>query len=402
MEKIKKIFSIVLPMLFLNVNSYAAETLFGSFTGTVKYAGIIIGVAIIALIIFIGYTTDKKQNEKPDKRSEQIYDGYEHYKRLQELPEEDFEIDQGINSQEFDSTGIINEGLNILDGENTVYEDDISSGEEESLYNSLNEYVEDREKNDDLIMEEIGGDNMIYDFNKSEENQPEEIIENDIISSVDESETMQEENLKEEISDFTFDTALDSYGENIETEEDNFQEEDEDETNIIEENSDFTFDIAPIVTEEFDLKEDEDQEESFNENLNEILEETEEFPIQTLESKVKKYTGKKIGKRVQEEPVIDNGLDIEEVSDYDDEDEDIGVPTFDELLKQSEEDENFETAGNFDFMAEMEENLKKHKETRIDKKTTTNKATTKKTTAKKTTTKKTTAKKTTTKKKKAE
>ena len=449
MKKIKRIFSIVLPMLFLNVNSYAAGTILERLTGPVKILGIIIGFVIIALIIFIGYTTDKKQNEKPDRRSEKIYDGYEHYKQMQELPEEDFEMNVGAY-QDFGSyDSNMNEKSNIIDSEKALYEDDMSSGEEESLYNSVNEYVEEREKKEEQILEEIGLDNMVYNFNESEDIQPEEIVENDDINSdFNEIDNMQEDYFKEEDSGFTFDTVTEiNTNNNIEIEEDNFEDEEEsiiqedsdftfdtavelnasnigieddfidDKENIIqEENSDFTFDTVVGVNEISDLKE-EVQEEYFEddeENVkNEIVGEIEESPIQTVESKIKRYTGKKIGKKAKVELVEDIGLDFEDVVEYDDEDdEDIGVPTFDELLKQSEEDENFETVGNFDFMTEMEENLKKHKEIRTDKKTTTKKetakkepakkTTAKKTTAKKTTTKKTAAKKTTTKKKKAE
>lgn len=396
MKKFKRIFSIVLPMLFLNVNSYAAGTILERLTGPVKILGIIIGFAIIALIIFIGYTTDKKQNEKTDRKSEKIYDGYEHYKQMQELPEENFEMNAGAY-QDFGSYGNMNEKSNIIDSEKALYEDNMSSGEEESLYNSVNEYVEEREKKEEQILEEIGLDNMVYNLNESEDIQPEEIVENDDINSdFNEIDNMQEDYFKEEDSGFTFDTAVEVNASNIGIEDDFI----DDKENIIqEENSDFTFDTVVGVNEISDLKE-EVQEEYFEddeENVkNEIVEEIEESPIQTVESKIKRYTGKKIGKKAKVELV-------EDVVEYDDEDdEDIGVPTFDELLKQSEEDENFETVGNFDFMAEMEENLKKHKETRIDKKTTTKKATTKKTIAKKTTTKKTAAKKTTTKKKKAE
>ena len=449
MKKIKRIFSIVLPMLFLNVNSYAAGTILERLTGPVKILGIIIGFAIIALIIFIGYTTDKKQNEKPDRRSEKIYDGYEHYKQMQELPEEDFEMNVGAY-QDFGSyDSNMNEKSNIIDSEKALYEDDMSSGEEESLYNSVNEYVEEREKKEEQILEEIGLDNMVYNFNESEDIQPEEIVENDDINSdFNEIDNMQEDYFKEEDSGFTFDTVTEiNTNNNIEIEEDNFEDDEEsiiqedsgftfdtavelnasnigieddfidDKENIIqEENSDFTFDTVVGVNEISDLKE-EVQEEYFEddeENVkNEIVGEIEESPIQTVESKIKRYTGKKIGKKAKVELVEDIGLDFEDVVEYDDEDdEDIGVPTFDELLKQSEEDENFETVGNFDFMTEMEENLKKHKEIRTDKKTTTKKetakkepakkTTAKKTTAKKTTTKKTAAKKTTTKKKKTE
>ena len=129
-------------------------------------------------------------------------------------------------------------------------------------------------------------------------------------------------------------------------------------------------------------------------------EEDDSFELETKEKEENNPIEKKrFTRKKQVTKQEDDNLKFEEDFEEDfeeEEDDDDDVPTFDELLKKSEEEvkENPEI---FDFMAEMEENLKKEQAERIEKKK--GKRTTSK--SKETVNKKTSSKTTTTKKKKS-
>lgn len=396
MKKIKKIFSIVFPLMLLSVNSYSVESITENLTGNVKYAGIIIAVAIISLIIFLGYKSDKRREERPAKKNDNPYNNFNTYN---DIEEEDSSAGKKLFNEEVDEPNI-QEQSDVRTSELDFQKNDESMLEEESLYNSVNEYVEERKKEEDLILEQLD-DNI--DLN-SEEEVYEEIEEYTDAEKYD-------DDVYDDIEEYEDDV----YEKAEEYNEEEYEEVEEDKEEI----SDFTFDTAPEYNEETLLKfgsEQEVQNESLDFEYENNVEDEKELAFESgddeeikqenknSENTVKKYTGKKLDKKVNLGIIQDMGLDFEEIIEEDEDDEDIGVPTFDELLKQSEQEEALESK-EFDFMLEMEENLKKNKEAKVAKKSETKKTTAKKNeTSKKATTKKgetkktTAAKKTTTKK----
>lgn len=332
MKKIKRIFNVVLLFLLINSNSFASEKLLEENSGIVKYLGILVAIVIIALIIYLGYKSDKKSEEKQvrsKQHKEYANNNIDYY--TEEKNEELIEDEFTPQVEDFPAESF----------------EDNEFDEEETLFNSVNDYVSAKNE----------------DFSMLEEN---EIIEDN-------------ENDKYEL-DYEEDFSMLEKNEVVEdNKNDKYELDYEEDFNIEQETSVYD----QTTNNEVEKETEEEIEEVTEENIEEFLIPTEDFSNTELSEKqeepkvsgqVKKYTGKKIGNKKTKENEKELDLDFED----DEDDEDIGVPTFDELLKKSEaeEDENVEE---FDFMTQMEENLKKEKEKRLEKSKTTKKKTTKKT-----------------------
>ena len=348
MKKLTKILSVIMAMLILNNNVYAAEggilseisIEIGGWGKIVAMAGTII---VIAIIIYTAYRTDKKDEVNTENFVEE-------------------------NDYYYEESSVM-EGTSLLDEEDNVSMSELvetTEYEEESLYNTANNYIENTQSHSMLDEDEIEESKEVLDDNEvgTFENDDEEMFSLD---------TNQEENEFESKSETLFEEK-DEIGTD-KTIEENF--------NTVGSEEDFSFDtiddveetILPTFINTNDGLDDSFETESIQEENNKI--------------EKKRFTRKK---EVAKEEI--DVLDLENDFEEDFEEDDDDTPTFDELLKKSEEEaeEEFES---FNFMAEMEENLKKDQVKRQQK------STTKKTTSKtKKSDSKTTTKKVGTKKKK--
>ena len=361
MKKFKKILMIAIPLLLLNLRTYAIDQIVVKGNEYAKYGAIIIAVLILVLIIYATYKADKKSELKEELAKKKEKPSFEVV-----VPEED-EVDIFANEPSDYTHKNIMEEVEEDNVYNTVneYIENEEESEEESLYNNVNDYIDSKEElynKAEQSINEYKGDDIRIDENEGQENI-------DILPT--------EDVVIEETVDSIYTNTEEDYS-TLESEEESYSNS---ETNLEEEIDEFTFDTAPIINNKQENKE----ELSSEENIVEEEKTEEEQPTKS----VKKYTGKKLNRI---ETNIMDDIEIEN-EDFDEEDdEDIGVPTFDDLLKKSEEEEPSEIEP-FDFMAQMEENLKKDQEKRLEKKQTTKKEGTKKETTKKQATKKKSTKK---------
>lgn len=302
MKKLTKILGLIIPMLILSTNCYAMEEIAIEMDGWIKYAGIATAIAIIALIIYLGYKNDKKAEDK--------------------------EAADDTNYYLYDEASVSEEG-SILD-EEEILGTELAEGieyEEESLFNTANNYIEKTEtssfldEEDDILDEKVEegvslseSNDEIDNFNSLEEG--ELSFETESQTNKTELETNEDES---ETEDFSFDTTQEDFSIN---------------------------EISPVTP----IEEDKNFENSIQENSN-----------------VKRFTRKK--QIDNKETIIDENNSLLEEDEFDEYDD---TPTFDELLKKSEEEieEDNGELETFDFMAEMEENLKKNQAKRLQKKTT--------------------------------
>lgn len=344
MKRFKRILTIAIPLLLLNLRAYAIDEVLGKGNEYAKYGAIIIAAAILALIIYGTYKADKKSELKEELAKEKEKSSFEVV-----APEEDAVDIFANESSEYLEKNIVEESE-----EDSVYTtanqyiDNEEENEEESLYNNVNEYMDSKDELYNIMDESINEDNSNSKIDIFEEQQD---IGNSITEEVDKEETIEDYSMIEN-------------------------------TPEVEEIDAFTFDTAPVINN--DKQEDKKISTKDDENIETVVAE-EEIKKEEQETKsAKKYTGKKLNRTnasIMEDIEIEN-------EDFDDEDdEDIGVPTFDDLLKKSEEEEPSEIEP-FDFMAQMEENLKKDQEKRLEKKQSTKKETTKKPSTKRQSTKK--------------
>ena len=350
MKSLKRVLSMIIPIIALGNASYAVESLGIELTDTTKYLGIAIAVAVIFLIIFIGYKTDKKSEEKIEESTISYDDKF---------PYEEESVNPSYFTEE---ENIETKELN----EDTEYE-------EESLFNTANNYVEENEE-----------DNFLQDETTIEPNN--EIEKDEILFETKEFENSNYE-INEEENDFE--------SANNEVEEDDllFEEKEEIADNNEIEEDNFSFETKQ---DEFETQEDASVLPILNQGIENDTVEKKRF-TRKKESKNEEIGGFEDTSNISKN---DNLLDYEEEyeifeteDEYDEDDDDDDVPTFDELLKKSEE-ESGEKIETFDFMTEMEENLKKNQAKRLEKKATkTEKTKTSENTNKKTTTKKTSTKK---------
>lgn len=342
MKKLTKILTIIVLLLIVTANIYISNALTElggtptetnlstnmpqiNLSGKIKYIGIAVSLVIIVIIMYLSYKSDKKA----ENNVEEINDNSDDY-----LYEE----------------ASVSEGDSFLDETDNILSDGMENSveyEEESLYNSANNYIENTEEYSNLDEEY---DNTIVNEYEIEDNS----IGENFDGTEDEFsyETKQEEN---------YEVPTD----NEEKEEIFFEEnsqdiENETKEDLIEES------FENEVEEEFSFDTNDNIEESSIIPIIDINKEENSFNAETKENEEnntiekKRFTRKK---QVIEQEV--DKLDFED--DFEDDEEDDDVPTFDELLKKSEEEvqENPEI---FDFMAEMEQNLKKEQAERIEKK----------------------------------
>lgn len=327
MKKAIKILSLTVPMLILSNYCYGIEDILETVQENGRYIGLGICALLLVLIIYVGYKTDKRnEGDSQDSNSADMDFPYE---------------DEDVGSLSSDDDYKVSR-KELVD--NVEYE-------EESLFNSADQYVEET-KEIEKESEDFSTTSNDFDVNK------------------------------EENDDFSFDTnsedemAFDTASDNTDEEEMLVYEE---KTEIEPEEENDTFAMGPIFNVEEETKED------INENSN----------IDKKRFTRKKSVKEEVNDSIQETQMPENvedsfTFDVEEDYEYEEDDD---VPTFDELLKKSEE-ETAIPVQEFDFMTEMEQNLKKNQEKRLETKTP------KKASSKTSTTKKSTPKKATIKKKK--
>lgn len=329
MKKAIKILSLTIPMLILSNYCYGIEDILKEVQDNGKYIALGVCALLIVLIIYVGYKTDKK-SEEGSKDSNKLD---------MDFPYEDEEIESLSSDDDYKVTR-----KELVD--NTEYE-------EESLFNSAEQYVEEKEEES-----------------------------NDFSTTSNEFDVTKEEN-----DDFAFDTNSEDEMLFDTASDDNEEVSIYEEKTEPQEETNDTFGMGPI----FNVEED-------------VLETTENNNTDKKRFTRKKSVKELANNSTQETQVTENIEEVEsfeesedvftfEVEDDDEYEEDDDVPTFDELLKKSEEEVSTPVE-TFDFMAEMEQNLKKNQEKRLETKAS------KSSTTKKTATKKTAPKKATIKKKK--
>lgn len=172
MKSLKRILGLAGFMLIIAKNNYAAEIIGAiEITDVTKYVGIAIGVVLIAVIMFIAYELDKKSEQKINSSNDISYDDLS-YKN--EIP------DVNLSS--------------------TTVETDTEEYDEESLFDSADEYIENEIEND-----EIDNTEEVVDVIEKEEEKV-DIIEEEQLTQIEENVEKEEEKpAPQEV--FTFDTV---------------------------------------------------------------------------------------------------------------------------------------------------------------------------------------------------
>ncbi len=186
MKKIKKLFfSLILFLFYTNItNATTKGTYVVSEKNTGKELLVFVGIVLIALIIFLGYKLDKKdeikkKREKYNKKNNQNNDKYE----------EDIQYLEDIQTEEKTKTKVTDDTVMINYAKLRELEKETVENNEENYYKP--NFEEENSSNEEIIEDILNNDNidstMIIDSVEPIRNSiPEEIQENEEYESQEE------------------------------------------------------------------------------------------------------------------------------------------------------------------------------------------------------------------------